>query len=253
MLEHPFDLSNEYAVITGGGTGLGLAIAHSLAACGAEVCLVGRRLEPLQEAASQIGTAASAYSLDICEENAPEQLVEHLTSEGKAPSILVNNAGIHLKKPAHETTPGEFKKVLDTHVNASFALTRALLPGIYERKHGSIIFIGSMASLFGIPQVIAYTAAKTAHLGLVRGLAVEAGQHGVRVNGIAPGWFDTAMSRKAFEGDPARKEKVLGRTPMGTLGQPEDVGWACAFLCSPGARFITGTMLPVDGGASIGF
>ena len=122
-----------------------------------------------------------------------------------------------------------------------------------ERGHGSILFTASMASLMGIPLVVAYSAAKAAHLGMVRALAAEVSGRGVRVNAIAPGWIDSAMSRQALDNDPARKAKIIGRTPMGTLGDPEDVGWAAVYLCSPAAKFVTGTVLPVDGGASIGF
>jgi gluconate 5-dehydrogenase len=120
-------------------------------------------------------------------------------------------------------------------------------------RHGTILFTGSMASLFGIPLVIAYTAAKSAMVGLVKAYATEFSVHGVRVNCIAPGWIETEMSRKALEGDPVRKAKVLGRTPLGRLGLPEDIGWAAVYLASPAARYVTGVTLPVDGGTSIGF
>ena len=105
----------------------------------------------------------------------------------------------------------------------------------------------------GIPYVLPYAAAKSAHLGLIRSLTAEWAGRGVRVNGIAPGWIETEMSRDAFSKVPDRKAKVLGRTPMDCLGQPQDIGWAAAYLASPAAKFITGVCLPVDGGASIGF
>ncbi len=110
-----------------------------------------------------------------------------------------------------------------------------------------------MTSLFGIPYVLAYSCAKAGYLGMVRNLATEWGPSGVRVNAIAPGWIDSAMMRKALDSDPERKQKILGRTPLATFGEPEDIGEAAAFLCSPSAKFITGVCLPVDGGASIGF
>jgi gluconate 5-dehydrogenase len=122
-----------------------------------------------------------------------------------------------------------------------------------KRKGGCILFTASMASIFGIPLVIAYSAAKSAMLGMVRTLATELSPHGVRVNAIAPGWIDTDMSRKAFEGDPGRKAKILSRTPAQTLGLPTDIGWAAVYLASPAAKFVTGITLPVDGGVSIGF
>jgi gluconate 5-dehydrogenase len=249
-----FSLAGETAVITGGATGLGLAIANSFVASGAKVVVVGRRATELHKAVAELGPNASWVSHDVTNHAAAGELVAAATkAAGAPPSILVNNAGIHLKKPAVDTTPEEFATVLNTHVLGAHALTRAVLPGMIERRHGSVLFIASMASLFGIPLVVAYAAAKSAHLGMVRTYAAEVSPQGVRVNAIAPGWIETEMSRKAMAGDPARRQKVLGRTPMGTFGKPEDVGWAAVYLSSPGAKFVTGTVLPVDGGISIGF
>jgi NAD(P)-dependent dehydrogenase (short-subunit alcohol dehydrogenase family) len=165
----------------------------------------------------------------------------------------VNNAGIHLKKAAIDIRPEEFLSVLQTHLVASFSMTRAVLPEMIERRHGNIVFNASMASLIGLPLVSAYSAAKAGHLGLVRSLATEVSPYGVRVNAIAPGWIESEMMRNAFNGDPARAAKVLGRTPMNRFGEPEDIGWAATYLCSQAAKFVTGIVLPVDGGASIGF
>ena len=241
-------------MITGGATGLGLAIARSFVASGAQVVLVGRREAELKSAVGELGAAASHVAHDVTRHAAADELVAAATcAAGAPPSILVNNAGIHLKKAAVDTTAEEFSTVLNTHVLGAHALTRAVLPGMIQRKHGNVLFIASMASLFGIPLVIAYSAAKSAHLGMVRTLAAEVSRDGVRVNAIAPGWIETEMSRKAMAGDPARKQKILGRTPMGSFGAPDDIGWAAVYLCSPAARFVTGTVLPVDGGVSIGF
>ena len=102
-------------------------------------------------------------------------------------------------------------------------------------------------------EVVAYAAAKSAYLGMVRTLATEVSPHGVRVNAIAPGWIESAILEKAMSGDPERQRKVLGRTPLGRFGTSEDIGWAAVYLCSPAAGFVTGVVLPVDGGASIGF
>jgi gluconate 5-dehydrogenase len=180
-------------------------------------------------------------------------LVERITREHGPITSLVNNAGIHLKKPAIDTTPEEFQKVLTTHILGAHALCRAVVPGMIERKHGNVLFMASMASLFGIPLVVAYSAAKSAMIGMIRTMATELSPHGVRVNGIAPGWIQTDMSTKAFESDPARKNKIISRTPMARLGDPSDVGWAAVYITSPAAKFITGTILPVDGGVSMGF
>jgi len=122
-----------------------------------------------------------------------------------------------------------------------------------ERKRGTILFTASMASLFGIPLVVAYASAKSAMLGMVRTLSTELSPHGIRVNAIAPGWIETEMSRKAMEGDPTRRNKIIGRTPMAKFGEPADVGWAAVYLASRAAKFVTGSVLPVDGGVAMGF
>lgn len=241
-------------MITGGGTGLGLGMAKCLAGAGAKVVLVGRREPELQQAVREIGKAAFWVAHDITQLHRAKELVAGAEKAAGAPlSILVNNAGIHLKKPAADTTPEEFQSVLTTHVCAAQALTAAVLPGMLQRGHGNILFTASMASFMGLPLIIAYSAAKSAYLGMVRSLASEVSGKGVRVNAIAPGWIESAMLRKALSGDEARTNKILSRTPMGRFGEPEDIGNAAVFLCSPAAKFITGVVLPVDGGASVGF
>jgi gluconate 5-dehydrogenase len=254
MTNTPFILTGETALITGGGTGLGLGMARCLATAGAKVVLVGRRRPELEQAAATIGAGASYVAHDITQLDHAGNLVRAAEEvSGEPISILINNAGIHLKKAAAETTPSEFQAVLTTHVCAAQALTAAVLPGMLERRHGSIVFTASMTSLIGMPLTIAYSAAKSAYLGIVRSLATEVSGRGVRVNAIAPGWIESPMLRQALASDPARQNKILGRTPMGEFGQPEDIGHAAVFLCSPAAKFVTGVVLPVDGGASIGF
>lgn len=250
----PFDLTEETALITGGGTGIGRGIATCMVAAGARVVLVGRRETELAEACRDLGPRAHYVVQDITQFDEASALIEQAaTVAGAAISILVNNAGNHVKKPAVETTQEDFEWVLRTHVLASHALSRAVLPDMLERRHGNILFMASMTSFLGIPYVVAYSAAKSAYLGMVRTLAAEVSGDGVRVNGIAPGWIDSAMTRLALDNDPPRKAKILGRTPMKRMGEPADIGWAAVYLCSPAARFVTGTILPVDGGASIGF
>jgi len=252
-MKPPFSLKDETALITGGGTGLGFGIASCFVQAGARVVLVGRRAEVLQKAARTLGKAALIEPHDITRLEESEDLVQRAARRAGPITILVNNAGIHIKKPVLETTAADFYAILQTHVLAAFSLTRALLPGMIKRKHGNVLFTASMASLFGIPSVVAYSAAKTAYLGMVRTLATEVSRHGVRVNALAPGWIDSSMMSAALNGDPERRRKILSRTPMNCFGRPEDVGWAATFLCSPAARFITGAVLPVDGGASVGF
>ncbi|MEO6993744.1 MAG: SDR family oxidoreductase [Lacunisphaera sp.] len=248
-----FSLKGEHALITGGGTGIGLAVAQAMHEAGARVVLVGRREAELAAAVKTLGDGASYIVHDITVYDQATALIARITQEHGPITILVNNAGKHLKKPAVDTSPEEMQQVMSTHIFGAHALSRAVVPGMIERKHGNIIFMASMASLFGIPYVMAYAAAKSAMIGMIRTMATELSQHGVRVNAIAPGWIDTAMSRKAFEGDPGRKTKIVSRTPMARLGEPSDVGWAAVYLTSPAAKFITGSILPVDGGVSMGF
>jgi gluconate 5-dehydrogenase len=194
-----FRLDNELALITGGGSGLGLAMARCMAAAGARVVLTGRREELLKEAVQAIGVQAHYVTHDVTKLTDGPSLVEQVGQRFGPITILVNNAGIHLKKPAVETTEEEFLKVLTTHVLGSHALSRAVAPGMIERKTGSILFIASMTSLFGIPNVVAYSAAKSAYVGMVRAMATELSPQGVRINALAPGWIETDMSRTAMK------------------------------------------------------
>lgn len=253
QLTSAFDLTGQTALITGGGTGLGLGMARCLAAAGAKVVLLGRRKVELAKACAQIGANAFPLVGDVTHlETAPAVVNEAEKLAGPV-SILINNAGIHLKKAALETADAEFAAVLQTHVFGAFALTREAGKRMIERKSGSVLFTASMASLMGIPLVVAYSAAKSAYVGIVRTLAVEWGPYGVRVNAITPGWIQSEMMEKALSGDPARKAKILGRTPLNKFGEPDDIGWAAVYLCSPAAKFVTGVVLPVDGGASESF
>jgi gluconate 5-dehydrogenase len=251
--DQALDLSGEVCLVTGGATGLGFAIAQALVHCGAQVVICGRRQSELETATEALGPSAQWRVHDVTRLAEADALIGDIEATVGALGVLVNNAGKLLKKPSVEVTDDEFQGVLDVHLGAGFALSRAAASRMLPRKKGSILFIASMASLFGLPNVIAYTAAKSALTGLVRGLAVEWSPHGLRVNGIAPGWIDSEMMRGAMRGDPQRERKILERTPLGRFGEAEDVGWAAAYLSSPAAKFITGTCLVVDGGASVGF
>jgi NAD(P)-dependent dehydrogenase (short-subunit alcohol dehydrogenase family) len=249
----PFHLRDEIALISGGGTGLGFAIAAAMIEAGAQVVLAGRREATLEEAAEKLGPSAHTMAMDLMRTEELDAKIAVLARKVGPVTLLVNNAGIHLKKRVGETSVDEFDAIWNTHVRGAFALTRAVLPAMLERKHGSILFIASMTSLIGMPQVVAYSAAKSAYLGMVRSLAVELSPDGVRVNAIAPGWIETPMLRQAIDSDPKRKERILARTPLGHFGEPQDIGQAAVYLASAAAKFVTGVVLPVDGGASIGF
>jgi NAD(P)-dependent dehydrogenase (short-subunit alcohol dehydrogenase family) len=165
----------------------------------------------------------------------------------------VNNAGVNMKKEFTEVTDEDFQKIITTNLTSVFSISREVVKCMLPKKSGCIINISSMAAQYGLPKVIAYSASKTAIDGMTRAMAVELSPNGIRVNAIAPGFIYSDMTAKALDSDPERKAKVFGRTPMGFMGQPEDIGAAAMYLASDGAKYITGVVLPVDGGNSIGF
>lgn len=248
-----FSLKGSLALVTGGGSGIGLAIARSFIEAGARVVIAGRREAVLQAAVTELGNGASYKVCDLSVLSGLAAFVENIEQEFGPIDILVNNAGINLKKPALEVSDAEFENILQVNLQAVFALSREAVAKMAPRGKGSILLISSMASQYGIPKVVAYTAAKSGVEGITKALAVEWSPLGIRINCIAPGFIETDMSAKALNNDPERKNRVLARTPMQHLGKPEDVGQAAVFLSSPAAKYITGVVLPVDGGNAIGF
>lgn len=258
MSEHPlpafgsaFRLDGKTALVTGGGSGIGLAIARCFAAAGARVVIAGRRREQLEAAAK--GVPFAVRTIDLTRLETLAAFAAELEGAVGAIDILVNNAGTNIKKPFLETTAAEIDGVLDVHVRGALELSRHILRGQAERGDGVVIFLASMTSFIGMPQVLGYTTAKSAVLGIVRGLSAEFAPLGVRVNAVAPGWIDTAMFRNATRNDPARLEKITGRIQQKRIGTPEEIGWACVYLASPAASYVTGQTLVVDGGGAIGF
>jgi NAD(P)-dependent dehydrogenase (short-subunit alcohol dehydrogenase family) len=249
----PFSLENRLAVITGGGTGIGLAIAEAFVTSGARVIITGRREEVLKTACGALGANASYRVCDLADGGFLPTLVAAIEAESGPIDILVNNAGINLKKPTIEVTDEEFARIQQTNLHGLFSLTREVVRHMTPRKRGVILNITSMAAMYGLPRVAAYTASKSAVLGLTRELAVELGPIGIRVNAIAPGFIFSEMTAKALDADPERKARVLARTPLGRMGNAEEVAWGAVYLCSDAASFVTGVNLCVDGGNSIGF
>jgi len=252
-MQHPFSLIGKVALITGGGTGIGLDMAKCFVQSGATVIITGRREEVLKEAIQAIGQGAHYLVNDVSDLSQTTSLVHQIVSQFGQIDVLVNNAGINMKKHAIEVSDEEFNRIIQTNLNAVFALTREVGKHMLDRKSGSIIMISSMAAYYGIDRVAAYASSKTGIYGLVRVLASEWSQHGIRVNAIAPGFIETAMSRTAMNSDPDRKHKAMDRTPAGHFGKPEDVAWAAVYLASDASSYVTGVSLPVDGGNSIGF
>lgn len=248
-----FSLEGEVALVTGGASGLGLSFAKALRAAGARVAIIGTRSqEQLDAACAEIGDA-KGYQFDVTDIAGADEVVARITRDFDKIDILVNNAGLHIKKWFNDLTMEEFQRIINVHLTGSVALTKAVLPQMVERRHGNVIFISSMSAYMGMTQVLAYSTAKTGMLGVVRSLAAEYSDKGVRVNAIAPGFIRTSIFEKAVATDPLRQQKILGHTPMARYGTPDDCSWPLVFLCSPAAEFITGTCIPVDGGCNIGF
>ena len=241
------------ALITGGGSGIGLAIAEKFVIAGIHTVIVGRDRQKLTAAAEQLGPACYPIPADLNDLAAIPALVQQVIGRFGHIDILVNNAGINMKKEFTDVTDEDFDRILHTNVKAVFALSREVVKTMLPHGKGNVINISSMASQYGIPKVIAYTAAKSAIEGMTRAMAVELSPMGILVNCIAPGFIATDMSAKALNGDAERKQKVFSRTPLGRLGDPADIGDAALFLASDQAKYLTGVVLPVDGGNSIGF
>src|SRR5690606_2721269 len=241
------------AIITGGGSGLGLAIAHKLAEENIHTIIIGRDAAKLEAAKKEIGENCDARTFDLSHLSEIPSLVEEITKKYGHIDILVNNAGINMKKDLLDVTDEDFQKIMDTNVNAVFAISREVARQMVKQENGSIINVSSMAAQYGMPKVIAYTASKTAIEGMTRAMAVELSPKGIRVNAVAPGFIVTAMTSAALNSDPERKARVMSRTPMGFMGEPADIANAVHFLCSDAAKYITGVILPVDGGNSVGF
>lgn len=252
-MDNNLTIGSKIAIVTGGASGLGYAIAEKFVKSNIKTIIIGRNEQKLQEAKEAFGDLCSYVAFDLNDLSQIPNLVGQIVAKHGQVDILVNNAGINMKKPFTEVSDEEFQQILLTNVTAVFALSREVVKTILPRQSGSIINISSMASKYGLPKVIAYTASKSAIEGMTRAMAVELSPQGIRVNCVAPGFIATDMSAKALNNDPERKNKVLSRTPMGKLGEPADVAEAVYYYATDAAKYVTGTVIPVDGGNSIGF
>ena len=245
--------SKKIAIVTGGASGIGFAIAEKFVKNNIITIIIGRNQEKLNVAKEKLGVLCEPISFDLNQLSEIPALIKKLEKKYIKIDILVNNAGINLKKDFTEVTDEDFQKIMLTNVESIFTISREVVKSMIKNKKGSIVNISSMASQYGIPKVIAYSASKGAIEAMTRAMAVELSPKGIRVNCIAPGFIATDMSAKALNSDKERKDKVLSRTPMGELGAPSTIGDAAMFLASSESAYITGVVLPVDGGNSIGF
>jgi NAD(P)-dependent dehydrogenase (short-subunit alcohol dehydrogenase family) len=246
-------IKKKIAIVTGGASGIGLAIAEKFVQNNIITIIIGRDKIKLATAKKKLGKLCFPIVFDLNNLSLIPELKDRIIAQHKKIDILVNNAGINLKKEFTEVTDEDFQQIMHANVTTMFSLSREVVKCMLEKGNGSIINISSMASQYGLPKVIAYTASKSAIEGMTRAMAVELSPKGIRVNCIAPGFIATDMSAKALDNDKERKTKVISRTPMGMLGMPTDIGDAALFLATDASKYITGIVLPVDGGNSIGF
>jgi NAD(P)-dependent dehydrogenase (short-subunit alcohol dehydrogenase family) len=244
---------NKIAIVTGGGSGIGFAITEKFVANGIQTIIIGRNQQKLNKARDKLGKLCIPVCFDLTNLKAIPAMIKQVMENYGSIDILVNNAGINLKKDFTKVSDEEFNQIFQTNVSSVFAMSREVVKFMIKKGKGNIINISSMASQYGLPKVIAYTASKSAIEGMTRAMAVELSPKGILVNCIAPGFIETDMSGNAFNGDGERKQKVLSRTPLGKLGSPADIAEAAYFLSSEKSGFLTGIVLPVDGGNSIGF
>jgi len=244
------DLSGKTAVITGASRGLGEAMSLALAEAGTRIALVARDVERLKVVKSSIvakGGKAEIFTADVTREEDIAQLQREVQSHFGAPQILINNAGINIRKPLIEFTLDEFRSVLDSSLISTFLMCRAFVPGMLGSGYGRILNMTSIMSHVSLPGRSAYSSAKTALLGLTRALSHELAPEGITVNGISPGPFGTEMNLPIMN-NPEANAQFLASLPLGRWGKVEEVGALACYLCSEHASFITGTDILIDGG-----
>lgn len=247
-----FDFSGEVAVVTGGSRGLGLEIAEAFGRAGASVVVTARREQWLSEAEKQLkdqGISVLALMGDVAEPASVEQMVQRILETYGKIDVLVNNAGLTWGAPAESMPLERWQQVINANITGTFLMSQAVGRHMLEREQGSIVSVASIAGLSGGQlNTVGYNASKAAVINLTRALAVEWGTHNVRVNCIAPGLFRTRMT----EGIIAQgAETVVAHTaPLRRIGQPGEIAPTVLFLASSGASYITGQVIPIDGGRS---
>lgn len=243
-------LDEQPAVITGASKGLGKAMALALAEAGARVALVSRDLPLLEQVAGEIrarGGVAAVYQADISAEDQVARLGERLAGDFGKVRILINNAGINIRKPITDFKLAEWQRVMDTNLTGAFLMCRALVPLMKGQGGGRILNLTSIMSHVALAGRSVYAASKAGLLGFTKALALELAPEGITVNGISPGPFATEMNQPLMQ-NPELTQFFLSRIPLGAWGQVEDIGALAVFLCSEHARFITGADILIDGG-----
>jgi 2-deoxy-D-gluconate 3-dehydrogenase len=244
----PFSLAGSRAVVTGASQGLGQGIAERLMRAGADVTVMQRSAPPaeLTSAAARFGRSLTHVPTDL---SVPEELEASARRvlDGGPADILVNNAGAQFRAPAEEFPLDRFDEILRINLRAVFRLCQLFAGPMLERGHGRVVNVASLLSFQGGITVPAYAASKGAVAQLTKALSNEWASRGVTVNAVAPGYMDTRLN-EALLADPVRSRQISERIPAGRWGRPDDIGDSVVFLASPAASYITGTVLPVDGG-----
>lgn len=243
-------LAGKVALITGGGTGMGRATAALFHKEGAKVAIVGRRESVLKKAAEAMGKDVLALSCDITNEPAVIRMVETVVAAFGRIDVLVNAAGVNPSRAdIAQTDLKAFHDTMEASATGTFLVTRAVIPSMPEG--GSIVLLGSAAAMRGWPVRFSITAAKGALHAITRQLARSLGKDGIRVNLVSPGATRTEMTEELFASMPKEAyERMIAETPLGRVGEAEDIAKACLFLASDDSSFVTGAILPVDGGQS---
>jgi NAD(P)-dependent dehydrogenase (short-subunit alcohol dehydrogenase family) len=244
-----FSLEGKAAFVTGGGSGLGQAIAVGLASAGALIAVSGRDSRKLDQTVRMItkaGGQAVAVPMDILDTDSVNDAVSRAVEEYGRIDILVNSAGVHLKKETLEVTDEEWARVIETNLTGSFRVCRAVGTQMKVQGGGKIINIASLGSFVALKDAAAYTSSKAGIVMLTKNLAVELAPFNIQVNAIAPGVFRTALNANVLVGE--RLERIVANTPMKRLGVPAELAGTAVYLSSKASDFVTGAVIPVDGG-----
>ncbi len=253
MVYDKLKLDGKVALVTGGGRGLGRAMAQALAEAGADVVVVSRTVQEIEETADSIrkmGRKALAIPTDILQIQQVEKAVQITLKEFGKIDILVNNSGVAVVKPLLDLTLEEWNQVIQTNLTGVFIVSKTVGRHMAERRQGKVINMASVAGVRGVTTLSAYAASKAGVINLTRCMAAEWVKYNIRVNAIAPGYFYTSMSAPGLDNEKIR-EAILSKIPLRRVGQPEELGPLVVYLASEASDFMTGETIFIDGGQSI--